>query len=112
MNDFDSRLTEALQADPPPVRDARFRIEVLLRIERARFKRRLIATVAVTVAAAALTAVNAQAIVAWIATDNSRLWIVGVGAIVAMFSLSGVPINALPGFRTLSRILLDRWLYP
>ena len=112
MTDFDSRLTEALQADPPPVRDSRFRIEVLLRIERARFKRRLIATVAVAVTAAVFVAVNAQAIAAWIATDISHLWIVAVGAIVAMFSLSGVPFKALPGFRTLSRVLLDRWLYP
>ena len=88
-----------------------FRVEVLLRIERARFKRRVIMTLAVAFAATALVVVNAQAIEAWIATDIWRVWIVGLGAVAAMSSLSGVPIEALPGFRGFARTL-GRWLYP
>lgn len=111
MSDLDSRLTAALNADPPPSRDARFRVEVLLRIERARFKQRVLMTLAVAFVAAALVAVNAQAIESWIAMDTSRLWIVALGAVIATFSLSGVPIEALPGFRGVARTL-GRWLYP
>ena len=111
MSDPDIRLKAALHADPPPARDAKFRVEVLMRIERARFKRRVVTTLAVAFAAAALVAVNAQAIEAWIATDIWRLWIVAVAVIVIMFSLSGVPIAAVPGFRGFARTL-GRWFYP
>jgi hypothetical protein len=111
MSDLDNKLAAALNADPPPERDARFRLEVLLRIERARFKRHFIMTLAVGFAAAAIMVVNAQAIEAWIATDIWRLGILAVCAVVAIFSLSGVPIEALPGFRSFARTL-GRWLYP
>jgi len=111
MNDPDSRLKRALHADPPPERDAKFRVEVLLRIENARFKRRVVKVLAIAFAAATLVAVNAQTIAAWIATDIWHLWIVAVAAVVIMFSLSGVPIAALPGFRGFARTL-NRWLYP
>ena len=111
MSDLDNRLTAALSADPPPSRDAKFRVEVLLRIERARFKRRVIRTLVVAFATAALVMVNAQDIEAWIATDIWRVSIVALGAVAAMFSLSGVPIEALPGVRGFARVL-GRWLYP
>lgn len=111
MSDLDSRLTAALNADPPAPRDAKFRVEVLLRIERARFKRRVLMTLAVAFGAAALVVVNAQAIEAWIATDIWHVWIVAVGAVLATFSLSGVPIASLPGFRGFARNI-GRWLYP
>ena len=111
MSDLDSRLTAALNADPPPAQDAKFRVEVLLRIERARFKRRVLMALAVAFAAAALVAVNAQAIEAWVTTDIWRVCIVALGAVVVMFSLSGVPIQALPGLRGFARTL-GRWLYP
>ena len=109
MSDLDTRLTAALNADAPPGRDARFRVEVLLRIERSRFKRRVVMALAVAFAATALVAVSAQAIEAWIATDTRSLWIIAIAAVVAMFSFSGVPIGALPGFRGFARIL-GRWL--
>lgn len=109
MSDLDTRLAAALNAEAPPARDARFRVEVLLRIERARFKRRVVRTLAVSFSATALVAVIAQAIEAWIATDIWSLWIVAIAAVVAMFSFSGVPIGALPGFRGFARIL-GRWL--
>ena len=111
MSDLDIRLKTALDADPPPARDAKFRVEVLLRIERARFKRRVVTTLAVAFAAAALVAVNAQAIEGWIATDIWRLGMVAATAVILMISLSGVPIAALPGLRGFARTL-GRWLYP
>jgi len=111
MSDPDIRLRAALSADPPPARDAKFRVEVLLRIERARFKRRVLMTLAVAFAAAALAALNAQAIETWIATDIWRIGIVALGLVAVMFSVSGVPIEALPGFRGLARTF-GRWLRP
>jgi hypothetical protein len=111
MSDLDNRLTTALNADPPPVRDARFRVEVLLRIEQARFKRRVLRALALAFAAAVLVAVNAQAIEAWIVTDIWHVWIVAFGVVAAMFSLSNVPIEALPGLRGFARTL-SPWLYP
>ena len=68
-------------------------------------------TLGVAFAAAALVGVNAQAIEAWIASDTWNLWIGAVGAVVALFSLSGVPIQALPGFRGFARTL-GRWFRP
>jgi uncharacterized membrane protein YcjF (UPF0283 family) len=111
MSDSDIRLKAALDADPPPARDAKFRVEVLLRIERAQFKRRVVMTLAVAFATVALLAINAQAIEAWIATDIWRLGMVAVAAVIIMLSLSGVPIASLPGFRGFARTL-GRWLYP
>jgi hypothetical protein len=111
MSDLDNRLTAALNADPPPMRDAGFRVEVLLRIEEARFKRRVLRTLVVAFAAAVLVAMNARDIDAWIATDTWHVWIAALGAVAAMFSLSNVPIEALPGLRGFARSL-SRWLYP
>lgn|SRR5678815_5789328 len=108
MNDLESKLTELFNADAPPARDAKFRVEVLLRIERARFKRRVIRTLAVAVVAVALVALNAQAIEAWISMDIWRLAIVALGAGAAIYSLSGVPFDAIPGFRGFSRTI-GRW---
>jgi uncharacterized membrane protein YcjF (UPF0283 family) len=111
MSDSDIRLKAALDADPPPARDAKFRVEVLLRIERSRFKRRVVMTLLVTFAAAALVGVNAHSIETWIASDIWRLGMVAVAAVIIMLSLSGVPVTALPGFRGFARTL-GRWLYP
>jgi hypothetical protein len=111
MSDLDSKLTEVFRADAPPARDARFRLEVLLRIERARFQRRVIRTLAVAVVAAALVALNIHAIEAWISTDLWRLSVLAIAAAVAIFSLSGVPVAAIPGLRGFARTL-GRWLYP
>lgn len=62
-----------------------------VRIERARFKRRVLMTLAVAFVAADLVAVNAQAIEAWITTDIWRVCILALGAVAAMFYLSGIP---------------------
>jgi hypothetical protein len=111
MSDVDDRLTAALHADAPPTHDAMFRVEVLVRLERARFRRRVMLTMAVVVAAAVLVAVNAQAIGAWMAMDVRRVGIVAMGAMAAMFALlPGVQGEAFQGARVVVRAL-DRWLY-
>jgi hypothetical protein len=109
MSDIDNRLEAALSANPAPARDARFRIEVLLRIERARFKRRVVTTLAVALAGAFLVVMNATAIDAWIAMDIWRASLAALAAIAVTFFLSGVPVEAVPGFRRLARV--RRWLY-
>jgi FtsH-binding integral membrane protein len=111
MSELDNRLAAALNADPPPERDARFRVEVLLRIERAQFKQRVLRTLAVAFAAAVLVAMNTQAIEAWIVTDIWHVWIVALSAAAAMLFFSNLPIEAVPGLRGLARTL-TRWLYP
>jgi hypothetical protein len=111
MTDLDARLTAALHADAPPARDAIFRVEVLARLERARFRRRVAVAVMVAAVVAVLVAVNAPAIDAWIATDVRRLGIVAFGAAAALFALSGMLVEAPSGVRTVVRAV-GRWLYP
>ena len=111
MSDPDIRLKAAIHADPPPARDAKFRVEVLLRLERARFKRRVVMTLGIAFATVSLLAINAQAIEAWIITDIWRLGMVAFAAVVLVLSVSGVPLAAVPGFRGFARTL-GRWLYP
>ena len=41
MGDDDARLVELLRGDLPPARDPLFRIELLARLERRRFRRQL-----------------------------------------------------------------------
>jgi len=110
MSDRDARLAEALRADAPPARDPIFRVEVLTRLERARFRRRASAIVAVAVVAAIVAAMNAPAFDAWMSADVQRIWIVGLGSAAALFVLPGV-FTARSGIRTVMRTLV-RWMYP
>ena len=111
MSDVDDRLTAALHGDTPPTDDVMFRVEVLVRLERARFRRRVMLTMAVAVAAAVLVAVNARAIGAWMAPDVQRVGIVALCAMAAVFALlPGLQGEAFQGARVLVRAL-DRWLY-
>ena len=111
MNDLDTRLTGALQADAPPARDLLFRVEVLARLERRQFTRRVIRATAVALAAVVLVAVNLEAIKAWMVLDEWHAWIVAFGAAATMFTLPGVQIETEPGARTLLTVAI-RWLYP
>jgi hypothetical protein len=58
MSELEQRLGAALGADAPPARDALFRLEVLVRRERARFKRQLGRALAAVFAAALLVGVK------------------------------------------------------
>lgn len=108
MSDLETRLTAALGADAPPARDPVFRVEVLIRLERARFRRQVVRALAVAGALAVLAAVNAPIIDAWIAAASQRLWIV---ALAAAAMLWGVLLIVEPRFRTKVRVF-GRWLYP
>jgi hypothetical protein len=63
MTDADERLAAALRHDAPPPRDARFRLQVIERRERRRFRRRAVGSLtAVTgVAVTSVLAVGAGA---------------------------------------------------
>ena len=87
MTDLESRLNAALAADRPPARDALFRLEVLVRRERARFRRQLATTLTAVLAVAGLAGLNAQAFVAWAGADPDRL--------VAMIALVTIAVGAL-----------------
>ena len=65
MSDVDARLTAALQADAPPARDPSFRVEVLVRLERARFRRRVARIVSLAAVAAVIAAMTAPALNSW-----------------------------------------------
>lgn len=110
MNDCDNRLAAALGADAPPARDVMFRHEVLLRLERARFRRRVALSVAAVSVIAVFAAVNAPAIQGWIAEDVRRLWIVALGAAAAMLAPAGALVASTPGVRT-AVSACGRWLY-
>jgi hypothetical protein len=109
MSDLDSRLTAALHADAAPPHDPMFRVETLMRLERARFRRRIVLTMAVACVAAVLVAVNADSVTAWMTMDW-RVAAVALGATAGLVALSGVPVEALPGVRWLASAL-SRWLY-
>jgi hypothetical protein len=109
MSDLETRLAAALQEEVPPAGDALFRIEVLVRVERARFRRRVVRAVTAAALAAALVSVNVSAIEAWIAAGGHRLGIVALFAAVTMFSITAVAIDL--GATTLTGVF-DRLLSP
>jgi hypothetical protein len=109
MSDLETRLTGALSADAPPARDAVFRVEVLMRLERKRFRRHVRRIVFTTTLLAVLAAVSAPAIDDWIAADDSRIWLVVFGAAAATCALSAMLL--VPGFRV-AVSAVGRLLYP
>jgi hypothetical protein len=108
MSDLESRLTAALHADAPPLRDPVFRVEALVRLERARFRRRLGRMLAVVAVLAVLAAMNMPAIGTGITAAGQRLWIV---ALASAAMLAAVLVIVEPRFRMVARAF-GRWLYP
>lgn len=108
MNDLETRLTAALQAEAPPARDPLFRVEVLVRLERARFRRRLARTLVVAGVLAVLAALNAPVIGAGIAAASQGLWIVALAAAATLWAVLAI---VEPRFRAVARGV-GRWLYP
>jgi hypothetical protein len=80
MPEDDAKLETLLRADLPP-RDALFRLAVLERLERRRFRRQMAAMLAAIVGIL-LIAINAAPISVWLAEDMTRF--VAVAAVVAM----------------------------
>jgi hypothetical protein len=109
MSDLETRLIAALHADAPPARDPVFRVEVLVRLERARFRRRVAGAVAAVGVLAILAAVNVRVLGDWMAADQQHFWIVALAAAAALWSIPVVMIE--PRFRRVVRAF-GRWLYP
>ena len=109
MNDLETRLSAALHADGPPARDPLFRVEALVRLERARFRRQVGRTLAVVGVLAVLAAANARVIDSWVSANNERVWI---AALAAAATLWAIPIvMTRPRFRMAVRAV-GRLLYP
>lgn len=80
MTDVEARLERALKADAPATRDPMFRIEILMRRERAAMRRRLAAAGVVALVAAILTPFILTAIGALLGASELRLVVIGIVA--------------------------------
>lgn len=109
MTDSENRLATALQTDSPPVRDASFRIDVLERLEQARFRRQVGRTVAVAAVVAVLAAVMTLRLDAW--TSGDVLWIAALGAPLALFTIFAALRKTSTTVATVVRAV-SGWLYP
>ena len=84
-------------------------MEVLVRLERARFRRHVQRTMIVATLAAALAAATAPEIYAWMAADPQRLWLVALGTAAVLCVLSLALI--VPRLRSMASDV-SRMLYP
>jgi hypothetical protein len=73
MADEEARLAELLRGDLPPVRDALFRLDVLARCERQRFRRQL--AMALTVGAVSALRRLVSPLVALVTQTVSRAFV-------------------------------------
>ena len=109
MTDLETRLTAALHADDAPARDAMFRVQVLERLERARFTRHVARTIVVSLLLALVAAVNAPVIEGWLAAAGQQARIIAFAAAAVMCAVPTLLIRSSPGAVVRG---LGRWLYP
>ena len=109
MSDIETRLTAALQVDVPPARDAVFRVEVLVRLERARFRRHVWRTVTGATLLAVLAALSLPLIAPWAAGDGGRLGLVTLAAAAAL--CAPVVLMLRPRLQRATGVV-SRLLYP
>ncbi len=109
MNDLETRLNDALHAGDPPARDPLFRVETLVRLERARFRRQVRRTLAVVGVLAVLAAVNVRLIDSWVAANDQRVWTAALAAAATLWTIPVVMTR--PRFRMAVRAF-GRLLYP
>lgn len=113
MTDIETRLDEALKAGAPPPRDAMFRIEVLVRRERAQFRRWLLSAGAMAfvagllgvlvgvgaerlaLIATAILALTAGLVAPWVETRPTVRNFVGFWRAGALATLQSIPIPRL-----------------
>jgi hypothetical protein len=96
-HDPDKRLAELLSKDAPPARDALFRVQVLARLEREKYRRRLAAMIACAVVFAAVAAVGAS--VGGTTREGAAALLVGVALTVAYFVAAPTLAQLLARFR-------------
>jgi hypothetical protein len=110
MSDLETRLSAALRADDVPPRDPLFRVEALVRLERARFRRRVGRALVAVGELAVLAAVNVRVIDNWVAAaDHQRLWIAALAAVATSWTIPVVMTR--PRLRLAVRAF-SRMLYP
>lgn len=109
MNDLETRLNDALHAGDPPARDPLFRVETLVRLERARFRRQVRRMLAVAGVLAVLAAVNVRVIDRWMAANNQGVWIAALAVAATLWTIPLVLTR--PRFRMAVRAF-GRLLYP
>ena len=109
MTDLETRLTAALHADTPPARDAMFRVQILERLERARFTRHVARTIVVSFVLALVVAVNAPVIEGWLAAVGQQARIIAFAAAAVLCVVPALLIKSSPGAVVRG---LGRWLYP
>ena len=104
MTDLEARLDHALKADQTPARDPMFRIEVLLRRERAVLRRRLARTFIAALAAVFLAATGLAFVNGVVGPGPLRVALLTAGAVVL------TAVLAATGAETPPRLLARRWL--
>ena len=109
MTNLDARVTAALRADGPPARDAMFCVKVLVRLEQARFKRRVARTIVLAVVLGLVAAVNAPLLEGWLAAAGQHVRIIAFAAAATMWVVPVLMIGS--SIRTVVRGV-GRLLYP
>ena len=109
MSDLETRLSAALHGDEPPARDPLFRVETLVRLERARFRRQVRRMLALVGVLAVLAAVNVRLIDSWVAANDQRVWTAALAAAATLWTIPVVMTR--PRFRMAMRAV-GRLLYP
>ena len=104
MTDLEARLECALRADDPAPRDPMFRIEILVRRERAAYRRRLLVAGAMALGAAILAPLVLGVIVGQVGAGPGRVAAVAAAGVVLTILLAAPHMGALA-----LRSLAGRW---
>ena len=102
MTDLEARLEQALKADDPAPRDPMFRVEILMRRERAAFRRRLLAAAVTALGVAILAPLGLGAIGELVGAGPMRLAAVAAAGVVLTVFLAAPYVGALPALRSLA----------
>jgi hypothetical protein len=108
MTDLETRLEQALKAGGPAPRDPMFRIEILLRRERAAFRRRLVAGAAMALGAALVAALGLSAIDDLVGPGPVRLAAVAAAGALLIACLTAPYLGSIAVLRSLAA----RWRVP
>ena len=106
MTDLETRLEQALKADSPSPRDPMFRIELLLRRQRAAARRQVLIGCAAAFAAAILATLGLGVIDELIAPGPERLAAVATAGGLLAALLAAPFLGTLPALRRLAQRLL------
>jgi hypothetical protein len=92
------RFTDLLRKDAPPERDPVFRVEVLCRLERAKYRRRLVALLALALVLAAVAAVGVG--IGGAARETTSALLIGVALTAAYFIVAPALTQLLARLRS------------